>query len=62
MGENPERVHMTGCPSIDIADEVLQNPGLGFDPLEKYGGVGAKLDLRCKNDGLCFFIRSLWRF
>ncbi len=46
MGELPERVYMTGCPSIDIADEVFQNPTLDFDPLEKYGGVGAKLDLK----------------
>ena len=41
MGENPETVFMTGCPSIDLASSVLNNnDGLGFDPIEKYGGVG----------------------
>ena len=46
MGENPSRVHMTGCPSIDIADDVLQNSALDFDPLKKYSGVGAKIELK----------------
>lgn len=44
MGENPEKVYMTGCPSIDIAAEVLLNPKLDFDPIEKYGGVGERID------------------
>ena len=44
MGEYPEFVINTGCPSIDLADEVLQNPDLDFDPIEKYGGVGASLN------------------
>jgi UDP-hydrolysing UDP-N-acetyl-D-glucosamine 2-epimerase len=45
MGEDPETVFVTGCPSIDLAAEVLQRPGLTFDPFEKYGGVGAMVDL-----------------
>lgn len=40
MGEHPEKIFVTGCPSIDLADEVLSDPGLNFDPFEKYGGVG----------------------
>src|SRR5262249_53475734 len=28
LGEDPERVHLTGCPSIDIAAEVACNPVL----------------------------------
>jgi UDP-hydrolysing UDP-N-acetyl-D-glucosamine 2-epimerase len=44
MGENPEHVFVTGCPSIDIAAEVVANPALDFDPYEKYGGVGEKVD------------------
>jgi len=40
MGEDPEYVFNTGCPSIDLAKEVLENPELDFDPIEKYGGVG----------------------
>lgn len=46
MGELPERVHITGCPSIDIAAEVAARPALDFDPFVKYGGVGNELDLR----------------
>jgi UDP-hydrolysing UDP-N-acetyl-D-glucosamine 2-epimerase len=45
MGEEPETVITTGCPSIDIAAGVLRGPDLDFDPIEKYGGVGAELDL-----------------
>lgn len=45
MGENPETVFVTGCPSIDLAAEMLPNPGLDFDPFEKYGGVGTSFDL-----------------
>lgn len=45
MGEDPSRVFVTGCPSIDIADEVLQNPGEKIDPFVKYGGVGAEVNL-----------------
>ena len=45
MGEVPGRVIVTGCPSIDIAATVLENPALDFDPLQRYGGVGASLDL-----------------
>ena len=45
MGERPEAVFVTGCPSIDLAAEVMANPKLDFDPFEKYGGVGAPLDL-----------------
>ena len=45
MGEDPQTVFVTGCPSIDLADEILADPGLNFDPIEKYGGVGASVDL-----------------
>lgn len=44
MGEDPEMVFVTGCPSIDIAAQVCQNPDLDFDPFEKYGGVGETFD------------------
>lgn len=46
MGENADHVYVTGCPSIDLAAEVLRDPTLTFDPIEQYGGVGADLDLR----------------
>ena len=45
MGEHAASVHVTGCPSIDLAAEVLADPALDFDPIAKYGGVGAPLDL-----------------
>jgi UDP-hydrolysing UDP-N-acetyl-D-glucosamine 2-epimerase len=45
MGEDDKAVYVTGCPSIDIAKEVLQDPRLDFDPFERYGGVGAAIDL-----------------
>lgn len=45
MGECKKAVHITGCPSIDLAAPILKDKSLGFDPLRKYGGVGADLDL-----------------
>ncbi|HSK19853.1 MAG TPA: UDP-N-acetylglucosamine 2-epimerase [Longimicrobiales bacterium] len=45
MGERPETVFVTGCPSVDLAAEILHQPALDFDPFEKYGGVGAPVDL-----------------
>lgn len=45
MGEDPEAVFVTGCPSIDIAAQVQRSPKLDFDPFTKYGGVGSSLDL-----------------
>jgi UDP-hydrolysing UDP-N-acetyl-D-glucosamine 2-epimerase len=45
MGEDPHTVYMTGCPSIDLAAEVLPDPTLTFDVFEKYGGVGAPVDI-----------------
>jgi len=45
LGEDPQFVFNTGCPSIDIASEVAKVKGLNFDPYQKYGGVGAEPDL-----------------
>jgi len=45
LGEHPDSVHVTGCPSIDIAAEVASSPKMDFDPFVKYGGVGPKTDL-----------------
>lgn len=44
MGENPKMVFNTGCPSIDLANEIKQQPTLDFNPIEKYGGVGEKIN------------------
>ncbi len=45
MGEDPATVFVTGCPSIDIAAQVLCQPALDFDPFERYGGVGDRFDI-----------------
>ena len=45
MGEDPQSVFVTGCPSIDLAAEILSDPMLDFDPFERYGGVGISFDL-----------------
>jgi len=45
MGEEPNTVFITGCPSIDIAARVLEKPDLPIDPIKQYGGVGSKVDL-----------------
>jgi len=44
MGEDADYVFNTGCPSIDIANAVKQNPELNFNPIEKYGGVGKDIN------------------
>ena len=43
-GEYEDKIHITGCPSIDIAKMVLDQPELDFDPCNKYGGVGKYID------------------
>ena len=45
MGESPDAVHVTGCPSIDLAVEVLADPGARFRTVGRYGGVGAPIDV-----------------
>lgn len=45
LGEEPESVFNTGCPSIDLAQEVKIDPSFQEDPLVKYGGVGAELNV-----------------
>ena len=44
LGEDPEKVIDTGCPSIDLAKRVTEHPKLDFDPIKKYGGVGVELN------------------
>ena len=45
LGENPDMVFNTGCPSIDLAALVKAHPDLDFDPYMKYGGVGSRPEL-----------------
>lgn len=44
MGEDPNMVFNTGCPSIDLANQIKSNSALDFDPILKYGGVGAEVN------------------
>jgi UDP-hydrolysing UDP-N-acetyl-D-glucosamine 2-epimerase len=44
LGEAPEKVFNTGCPSMDIAQEISELPDMDFDPIKKYGGVGNDID------------------
>ncbi len=45
MGERPDTVHVTGCPSIDVAKQALARPDPDFDVFERYTGVGPRFDL-----------------
>jgi len=46
LGEHPESVFNTGCPSIDLAAEILAKPEMDFELYKKYGGVGDKVDTK----------------
>lgn len=51
LGENPDFVFNTGCPSIDLAMEVKNDDSYSFEPLEKYGGVGKGKEAFNDEDG-----------
>jgi UDP-hydrolysing UDP-N-acetyl-D-glucosamine 2-epimerase len=44
MGEDLNKVYMTGCPSIDLVADVLDNSGY-LDRSQQIKGVGANVDL-----------------
>ena len=46
LGECPEGIHLTGCPSIDIAKKELQSKRGLIDVYGKYGGVGSRPKLQ----------------
>ena len=46
MGEEPDSVHVTGCPSVDLAAAVARKGRLlDFDPFERYLGLGPPVAL-----------------
>jgi UDP-hydrolysing UDP-N-acetyl-D-glucosamine 2-epimerase len=46
LGERPETVFNTGCPSIDLVCRALEKPEVEFGALfERFGGVGERPDL-----------------
>ncbi len=40
MGEDPDTVHVTGCPSIDLAARIMKEDEGGFDVYSEAGGSG----------------------
>ena len=46
MGEDPETVVVTGCPSIDLAARVMAEAQPTFDPFSSAAGVGRHFDYR----------------
>jgi len=46
LGEDENSIFNTGCPSIDLVREIEEEIKVDFDPMLKYGGVGAKIDWR----------------
>jgi UDP-hydrolysing UDP-N-acetyl-D-glucosamine 2-epimerase len=42
LGEHKAYVYITGCPSIDIAEQIIQETDHDFNPIIKYGGVGTE--------------------
>jgi UDP-hydrolysing UDP-N-acetyl-D-glucosamine 2-epimerase len=46
MGERPDRVFNTGCPSIDVARRAMERPEVDWDEIfGRFGGVGQRPDL-----------------
>ena len=46
MGEDPQQVYITGCPSIDLAMQACEHQDDNLDYVaEQLGGVGANVDL-----------------
>jgi UDP-hydrolysing UDP-N-acetyl-D-glucosamine 2-epimerase len=46
LGENPSYIFNTGCPSIDLAVKVKNQPEMDFNLIERYGGVGGSIDVK----------------
>lgn len=45
LGENPDMIFVTGCPSIDLAKDAVTQPLASADIFQTYGGVGPRFDL-----------------
>ena len=54
MGEDPDRVFVTGGPDIDLARQIAEESDLELDPFERYGGVGERLSI---DDGYAMVIQ-----
>lgn len=45
LGEPSDRIYRTGCPSIDLAEQIIQERRDEYDPQAEYGGVGQAVDV-----------------
>jgi len=45
LGEHPDFVFNTGCPSIDLAHQIKSESSIREDLILKYGGVGSNIDI-----------------
>lgn len=45
MGERSNTIYTTGCPSIDVAREAIEQVGESFDLFERFGSHGKPIDL-----------------
>ena len=45
LGEAANRIYRTGCPSIDLAKQIIQEGRDKYDPQSEYGGVGNTVDV-----------------
>lgn len=45
LGESTDRIYQTGCPSIELAERIIQEERTDYDPQMEYGGVGDTVDV-----------------
>ncbi|MFB6139896.1 MAG: UDP-N-acetylglucosamine 2-epimerase [Halosimplex sp.] len=45
LGESADRIYRTGCPSMDIADDIAEDGDEDYDPQDEYSGVGEDVDV-----------------
>jgi UDP-hydrolysing UDP-N-acetyl-D-glucosamine 2-epimerase len=45
LGEPANRIYCTGCPSIDLCEQIIQERTDQYDPQTEYGGVGDTVDV-----------------
>lgn len=45
LGEEPDRIFDTGCPSVDLVKDIAADGRDGYDPQDDYDGVGATVDV-----------------
>ncbi|WP_081927503.1 UDP-N-acetylglucosamine 2-epimerase [Halobellus rufus] len=45
LGEPANRIYRTGCPSIELAEQIIQEGRDSYDPQTEYGGVGDTVDV-----------------